>query len=84
MLVLMTDVGLENRELRIIYAEPPKNLVHYYLWRSWPCPNEKIKGAIVNIGSKTGRDPAGNTSPMLQRTAGVMHLPGNGGRVIEI
>lgn len=56
-------VGLESGNYTAFIESLHKNLVHYYLIVHHALPQLiKSKGAIVNIGSKTGETGQGNTS----------------------
>jgi len=56
-------VGLENGSYKDFLASINKNLTHYYLMAHYALPElKKSKGAIVNIGSKTGTTGQGGTS----------------------
>ncbi|MFP9114410.1 SDR family oxidoreductase [Flavobacterium sp. RHBU_3] len=57
------SVGLENGSYEGFIASYHKNAVHYYLLAHYALPALKLsKGAIVNIGSKTGETGQGGTS----------------------
>ncbi|MFA6277776.1 MAG: SDR family oxidoreductase [Pedobacter sp.] len=56
-------VGLENGSYEGFIASLHKNVIHYYMLAHHALPAlKKSKGAIVNIGSKTGETGQGGTS----------------------
>lgn len=60
---LNDGVGLENGNYEKFVASLHNTLIHYYLMAHHCLPYlKKSKGAIVNIGSKTGETGQGNTS----------------------
>lgn len=64
-------VGLENGSYEAFMASLHKNLVHYYLLAHHALPALKqSKGAIVNIGSKTGETGQGGTSAYAAANGG--------------
>ena len=64
-------VGLENGNYEAFIASLHKNLVHYYLLAQHALPALKqSRGAIVNIGSKTGETGQGNTSAYAAANGG--------------
>ena len=68
---LNDGVGLENGNYEDFISSLHKNLVHYYLMAHYALPYLKqSKGAIVNIGSKTGETGQGNTSAYAASNGG--------------
>lgn len=64
-------VGLEHGNYEAFMASLHKNLVHYYLLAQHALPALKqSKGAIVNIGSKTGETGQGGTSAYAAANGG--------------
>lgn len=60
---LNDGVGLENGSYEAFVASINKNVTHYFMMAHLALPElKKNKGAIVNIGSKTGETGQGNTS----------------------
>ena len=64
-------VGLERGDYERFMQSLHKNLVHYYLMAQLCLPElKKIKGSIVNIGSKTAETGQGNTSAYAAANGG--------------
>lgn len=64
-------VGLENGNYDAFMKSLHNNLVHYYLLAKYALPFLKeSKGAIVNIGSKTGETGQGGTSAYAAANGG--------------
>lgn len=64
-------VGLERGSYEAFIASLHKNLVHYYLMAQYTLPElKKVKGAIVNIGSKTAETGQGGTSAYAAANGG--------------
>ncbi|GAB3937403.1 SDR family oxidoreductase [Mucilaginibacter myungsuensis] len=64
-------VGLENGTYEGFMASLHKNLIHYYLIVQNALPElKKSKGAILNIGSKTGETGQGGTSAYAASNGG--------------
>ncbi|WP_131536904.1 L-fucose dehydrogenase [Pedobacter nototheniae] len=64
-------VGLESGTYESFMESLHKNLVHYYLLAQHALPAlKKSKGAIVNIGSKTGETGQGGTSAYAAANGG--------------
>lgn len=64
-------VGLENGSYAGFVKSLHSNLIHYYLMAHFALPElKKSKGAIVNIGSKTGETGQGNTSAYAAANGG--------------
>lgn len=64
-------VGLERGSYEAFMDSLHKNLVHYYLLAHHALPYLKaVKGAIVNIGSKTAETGQGNTSAYAAANGG--------------
>lgn len=68
---LNDGVGLENGNYEGFVESLHRNLIHYYLMAHFALPElKKSKGAIVNIGSKTGETGQGNTSAYAASNGG--------------
>jgi L-fucose dehydrogenase len=69
------SIGLERGTPAGFVASLHRNLVHYYCMAHYALPHlKKVKGAIVNIGSKTAVTGQGNTSGYASSKGAVMAL----------
>ncbi len=68
-------VGLEQGSPAEYVASLNRNLVHYYSMAHYALPHlRKVRGAIVNVGSKTAVTGQGSTSGYASSKGGIMAL----------